>query len=175
VRAPGLLSVVWCFVPLCRPLGLVISFVLRYIVINIGYTIILLFIVLCVKIDLSIHKEMHSVLTLKLSVTPPQLTVAWTPPPRAVTPPSPSHPLSAPHASVRTRPIWLTIGGSAAILLVCWRQSYPFGGQRKAARWATRAGTRVEPWGSVILIERTRSEYWRNIRFQVPLGSTGLD
>jgi hypothetical protein len=29
----------WCFVPLCRPLGLVISFVLRYVVINTSYTV----------------------------------------------------------------------------------------------------------------------------------------
>jgi hypothetical protein len=38
VRALGLLPVVWHFVPLYRSLDLVISFVLRYIVINTGYT-----------------------------------------------------------------------------------------------------------------------------------------
>jgi hypothetical protein len=69
MRAPGLLPVVWCFVPLCRPLGLVISFVLRYVVINTGYTFISLFVALCVKIDPGTHKGMHSVLTLKLGAT----------------------------------------------------------------------------------------------------------
>jgi hypothetical protein len=29
----------WCFVPLCRSLGLVISFVLIYVVINTGYIV----------------------------------------------------------------------------------------------------------------------------------------
>jgi hypothetical protein len=29
----------WCFVPLCRSLSLVISFVLRYVVINTGYIV----------------------------------------------------------------------------------------------------------------------------------------
>jgi hypothetical protein len=36
----ALVFCVWCFVPLCRSLGLVISIVLRYVVINTGYTII---------------------------------------------------------------------------------------------------------------------------------------
>jgi hypothetical protein len=36
---PGHLPVVWCFIPLCRPLSFVISFVIKLDVINIGYTV----------------------------------------------------------------------------------------------------------------------------------------
>jgi hypothetical protein len=39
VWTPGHLPVVWCFVPLLIPLGLVITNVIRLDVINIGYTI----------------------------------------------------------------------------------------------------------------------------------------
>jgi hypothetical protein len=37
--APDHLPVVWCLYPLLRPLGLVISFILRLDVINTGYTV----------------------------------------------------------------------------------------------------------------------------------------
>jgi hypothetical protein len=37
-------------------------FVIRYVVINTGYTVILLFVALCVKLDPDTHKGMHSVL-----------------------------------------------------------------------------------------------------------------
>jgi hypothetical protein len=69
VRAPSHLLVVWCFIPLLRPLALVISCVIRLDVINAGYTIFSLFIVLYVKLDPGTHKGMHSVLALKLGVT----------------------------------------------------------------------------------------------------------
>jgi hypothetical protein len=36
---PSLLLVVWCFIPLCKYLGLVISFIIRLDVINTGYTV----------------------------------------------------------------------------------------------------------------------------------------
>jgi hypothetical protein len=39
MQAPGVLPVVWPFVPLCRSLDLVINFVIRYVVINTGYTV----------------------------------------------------------------------------------------------------------------------------------------
>jgi hypothetical protein len=39
MRSPGLLPMVWCFVLLCGSLDLVLSFVLRYVVMNTGYTI----------------------------------------------------------------------------------------------------------------------------------------
>jgi hypothetical protein len=60
--------VVWCFVPLCRPLGLVISFYIKT-----RYNKHLLyclfhFVALCVKIDPGTHKGMHSILALKLGV-----------------------------------------------------------------------------------------------------------
>jgi hypothetical protein len=64
VRALDHLPVVWCFVLLLRPLGLVISFILRLVILFIS-----LFVTLCVKIDLDTHKGMHSVLALKLGVT----------------------------------------------------------------------------------------------------------
>jgi hypothetical protein len=69
VRAPGHLPVAWCLFPLFRSLGLVISFKLKLDVINTGYTIISLFITLCVKVDPGTHKCMHLVLVLKLGVT----------------------------------------------------------------------------------------------------------
>jgi hypothetical protein len=56
MRAPGHLPVVWCFVLLCRPLGLVISVILRLDVINTGYTIYSLFVTLCMKLDPGTHK-----------------------------------------------------------------------------------------------------------------------
>jgi hypothetical protein len=39
VRAPSHLPVAWCLSPLLRPLGLVISFVIRIDVLNTGYAI----------------------------------------------------------------------------------------------------------------------------------------
>jgi hypothetical protein len=36
---PGHLPVVWCYIPLLRPLGFVISFILRLDVINTSYTV----------------------------------------------------------------------------------------------------------------------------------------
>jgi hypothetical protein len=45
VRAPGHLPMVWCFVPLRRPLGLVVSFIIRLDVINTSYTV--YFIICC--------------------------------------------------------------------------------------------------------------------------------
>jgi hypothetical protein len=69
MRAPDHLHVVWCFIPLCRPLGLVISFVIKLDVINIGYTIYFTIVALCVKFDHGTHKCKHSVLSLKLGVT----------------------------------------------------------------------------------------------------------
>jgi hypothetical protein len=60
--------VVWCFIPLRRPLGLVIIFVIRFDVINTGYIV---YFTIChfVKLDPATYKDMHSVLALKLSVT----------------------------------------------------------------------------------------------------------
>jgi hypothetical protein len=69
VRAPCHLLVVWRFIPLLRPLALVISCVIRLDVINAGYTIFSLFIALYVKFDPDTHKGVHSVLALKLGVT----------------------------------------------------------------------------------------------------------
>jgi hypothetical protein len=66
---PRHLPMVWCLVPLFRPICLVISFILRLDVINTGYTVISLFVTLCVKLDPSTHKGIHSVLALKLGVT----------------------------------------------------------------------------------------------------------
>jgi hypothetical protein len=67
--SPSFLPVMWCFVPLCRPLGLVISF---YIKTRCNkhwfYLFISLFVALCVKIDPDTHKGMHSVFALKLGV-----------------------------------------------------------------------------------------------------------
>jgi hypothetical protein len=44
------LPVAWFYVPLFRPFGLVISYVLRLDVINTSYTVYLLFVTLCVKL-----------------------------------------------------------------------------------------------------------------------------
>jgi hypothetical protein len=60
----------WCLFPLFRPLGLVISFVITYVVINTGFLFISLFVALCAKLDPGTHKGMYSVLALKLGVTP---------------------------------------------------------------------------------------------------------
>jgi hypothetical protein len=57
--------VAWCPFPLFRPLGLVISFVIRYIVLNTGLLFISLFVALCVKIDPGTHKGNASSFSLK--------------------------------------------------------------------------------------------------------------
>ena len=56
MRAPDHLPVAWCPFPLFRPLGLVISFVIRYDVLNTGLLFISLFVALCVEIDPGTHK-----------------------------------------------------------------------------------------------------------------------
>jgi hypothetical protein len=66
MRAFGHLPVVWCFVPLHRPLGLVISSVIRLHVLITSYTI---YFTICRFMSKSTHKGMHSVLALKLGVT----------------------------------------------------------------------------------------------------------
>jgi hypothetical protein len=53
---PSHLPVAWCLILLLRHLGLVISFILRLDVINTGYIIYSLFIVLYVKLDSVTHK-----------------------------------------------------------------------------------------------------------------------
>jgi hypothetical protein len=50
VQAPDHLPVVWCYVSLFRPFGLVISYVLILDVINTGYTVYSLFFTLCLKL-----------------------------------------------------------------------------------------------------------------------------
>jgi hypothetical protein len=65
VLALGHLPVAWCPFSLFRPLGLVISFVIRYIVLNTGLLFMSLFVTLCVKLDPSTHKGNASSFSLK--------------------------------------------------------------------------------------------------------------
>jgi hypothetical protein len=60
----------WC--PFCCIVHF--GLVIRYDVINTGYTIFSLFVALCVKFDPGTHKGMHSVLALKPGVT---TTLVW--------------------------------------------------------------------------------------------------
>jgi hypothetical protein len=64
--APGHLLVAWCPFPLFRPLGPVISFVIRYVVLNTGLLFISLFVALCVKLDTGTYKGNASRFGLKI-------------------------------------------------------------------------------------------------------------
>jgi hypothetical protein len=73
VRAPGHLPVVWSFIPLCRPVDLVIRFALILVVINTSYTVIHYLSLLCVKLILAHIKVCIQFCFWKLGVTQPYL------------------------------------------------------------------------------------------------------
>jgi hypothetical protein len=65
MMAPGHPLVAWYPFPLFRPLGRVISFAIRYVVLNTSLLFILLFVTLCVKLDPDTHKGSASSFGLK--------------------------------------------------------------------------------------------------------------